>query len=178
MALGVMARDLLLVPGSGARSRWYLPYGGLSSGRSLQARLYKIRGRRQGLFSEAEDGVREEYSVGYGERVAGGAGRGQTSQGPLRLVKSSDLTLRIPVGGFHEEGQRLVGRQLITLACQEKEKNNVGTDGQGAPSQAEGSAPTWRWEALSKLVLIKLSFLESGKEVVSRKVFSESPATQ
>lgn len=84
MALGMTAGDLFLVPGSGAWSRWYLPYGGLSSGRSLQARLDKIRGRRQGLFSEAEDGVREECSMGYGERVAGGAGRGQTPQGPLR----------------------------------------------------------------------------------------------
>lgn len=77
-----------------------------------------------------------------------------------------------------KKGRGWWGGSSSLLACQEKEKKNMGTDGQGAPSQVEGSAPTWRWEALSKLVLIKLSFLESGKEVVSRKVFSESPATE
>lgn len=53
----------------------------------------------------------------------------------------------------------------------------MGTDGQGVPSQVEGSAPIWRWDALSKLMLGKLRFLESGNEVASKKVFTGSPAT-
>lgn len=48
-----------------------MPYGG---GR---------RGRGQGLFSEVEDGAREECNSGNGERVARDASRGQISRGPL-----------------------------------------------------------------------------------------------
>lgn len=67
------------------------------------------------------------------------------------------------------------GDSSVPPCCQDQD---AGTDGQGVPLQVEGSAPIWRWDALSKLVLLKLHVVESSNEVASKKGCPESPATQ
>lgn len=61
---------------------------------------------------EVEDGVREECNSRDGKRVAGDASRNQILQALCAVVRSSNLPLRILLGGFYEEEQRWVGRQL------------------------------------------------------------------
>lgn len=104
--------------------------------------------------------MREEYNARNGERVAGDANRGQMSQGPLCHGQSLYLILRIQIGEFYEEENRLVETQLNhSLSV----RNTDTIDGQGIHSQVEESAPIWRWEELSHHVdKTQLSGIKEG----------------